>query len=68
MTILKVGPDRYIHIDRMTYTEPGSKGQLIVHFAIGGGIFAAATLRVRLEADEALVLRKWLDADSAPHS
>lgn len=68
MTILKVGPDRYIHIDRMTCTTPGSKGRLTVHFAIGGGLFAHAALVVRLDADEARVLRKWLDAESAPHS
>lgn len=64
MTILKVGTDRYIHIDRITFTEASSKNRLIVHFAIAGGDIGGPACQVRLESDEATILRRWLDASS----
>ena len=68
MNIIKVGVDKYIHLDRVTYIEPARKGRLVVHFDVGGGDVAGPKCQVKLEADEAEVLRRWLDAhcDNAP--
>ena len=62
MTIIKVGPDRYIHLDRVTYIEPDRKQRLIVHFAVGGGDIGGPSCHVRLDGAEAEALRRWLDA------
>ena len=64
MTIIKVGDDKYINIDRMTYVEPGRKGKLVVHFDVGGGDIAGPDCCMKLEQDEADRLRQWLDGQS----
>lgn len=61
MTIIKVGADKYINVDRITYVEPGRKGKLVVHFAVGGGEISGPDCRMKLEQDEAERLRQWLD-------
>ena len=68
MTIIKVGVDKYVNVDRITYVEPARKGRLIVHFAIGGGDVAGPSCQVKLEEDEGNVVRRWLDAhcENAP--
>ncbi len=64
MTIFKVGDDKYINVDRMTYAEPGRKGKLIVRFDVGGGDIAGSACRMTLEQDEARRFRQWLDSRS----
>jgi hypothetical protein len=64
MTIVKVGADRYINVDRMTYAEPGRKGRLVVHFDVGGGDVAGPSCCMTLEEDEAAVFRRWLDGQN----
>ena len=61
MTIVKVGDDKYINIDRTTYVEPGRKGKLVVRFDVGGGGIEESACRLTLEQDEADILRQWLD-------
>ena len=62
MTIIKVSEDKYINLDRMTYVEPARSGKLIVHFDVGGGDMAGPDCCVKLDHDEAVKLRKWLDS------
>lgn len=64
MTIIKVGDDKYINVNRMTYVEPGRKGRLVVHFDVGGGDVAGPDCRMTLEQDEAERFRRWLDSQS----
>lgn len=62
MTIVKVGDCTYINVDRMTYVEPGRKGKIVVHFAVGGGDVARPSCRMTLDQDEATRFKQWLDA------
>ena len=62
MTIIKVGEDKYINVDRMTYVEPARGGKLIVHFDVGGGDIAGPDCRVKLEQDEAEKFKQSLDS------
>lgn len=62
MTIIKVGEDKYINVDRMTYVEPARGGRLIVHFDVGGGDIAGPDCRVKLEQDEAEKFKQSLDS------
>ena len=39
MLIFKISEGKYINVDRMTFVEPCKRGQLLVHFAVGGGDF-----------------------------
>ena len=64
MTIIKVGVDKYINVDRITYVEPARKARLIIHFAIGGGDVAGPSCQVKLDEAEANVVRRWLDDHS----
>ncbi len=64
MTIVKVGPDRYINVDRMTYVEPARKGRLVIHFAVGGGDIAGPACKTELDGQDAHNFRLWLDAQS----
>jgi len=64
MTIIKVGEDKYINVDRMTYVEPARKDRLVVHFDVGGGDIAGPDCRVKLEQDEADRFRQWLDGQN----
>jgi len=61
MTIIKVGDDKYINVDRMTYVEPGRKGRLIVHFGVGGGAGAGPSCCMKLDENEAELFKRWLD-------
>ena len=61
MTIIKVGGDKYINVERMTYVEPARKGRLVVHFDVGGGDVAGPSCRMTLEGDEAEVFKRWLN-------
>jgi hypothetical protein len=61
MNIIKVGDDRYINVDRMTYVEPKRKGGLVVHFEVGGGDIAGLSCRMTLEKNEAELFKQWLD-------
>ena len=61
MTIIKVGTDKYINVDRMTYVEPARKGRLTVHFDVGGGDVAGPTCRMKLEENESELFKRWLD-------
>ena len=62
MTIVKVGTDTYINIDRMTYVKPGRKGRLDVHFDVGGGDIAGPHCLLTLEEQEAEAFKRWLNA------
>jgi hypothetical protein len=64
MTILKLGPDRYINTNRITFTESKSKDRMVVYFATAGGDYSAVVCSVKLDSDESHVLRLWLDAHS----
>ena len=64
MTIIKVGEDKYINVDRMTYVEPARKGRLVVHFDVGGGDIAGPACRMTLEQDEADRFRQWREGQS----
>ncbi len=64
MAIVKVGDDKYINVDRMTYAEPGRKGKLVVRFDVGGGDIAGSACRLTLDQDEAERFRQWLDSRS----
>jgi hypothetical protein len=64
MTIVKVGIERYINVDRMTYVEPGRKGRLTVHFDVGGGDIGGPHCLLALEGDEAEDFKRWLDGQS----
>ncbi len=59
MTIIRVGSDKYINVDRMTYVEPASRGRLVVHFDVGG-----PNCCMTLDENEAVLFRKWLDGRS----
>jgi hypothetical protein len=61
MTIVSVGNDKYINVDRMTYVEPARKGRLVVHFDVGGGDVAGPSCSMTLEQDEAELFKRWLD-------
>jgi len=61
MTIIKVGGDKYINVDRMTYVEPARKGRLVVHFAVGGGDVAGSSCCMKLDVNEAELFKRWLD-------
>ena len=61
MTIVRVGNDKYINVDRMTYVEPARKGRLVVHFDVGGGDVAGPSCLMTLEQDEAELFKRWLD-------
>jgi len=61
MTIIKVGDDKYINVDRMTYVEPARKGRLVVHFDVGGGEVTGPTCSMKLDENEAERFRRWLD-------
>ena len=61
MTIVKVGDDKYINVDRMTYVEPGRKGRLVVHFHVGGGDATGPSCSMKLEGHEAGLFKRWLD-------
>ena len=61
MTIIKVGTDKYINVDRMTYVEPARKARLVVHFDVGGGDVAGPSCRMSLDENEAELFRRWLD-------
>lgn len=62
MTIIKVGNDKYINVDRMTYVEPASRGRLMVHFDVGGGDLGGPSCCMKLDENEAGLFRRWLDA------
>jgi hypothetical protein len=62
MNIIKVGDDRYINVDRMTYVEPKRKGRLVVHFDVGGGDIAGPSCCMTLEEDEAELFKRWFDS------
>ena len=64
MTIIKVGDDKYINVDRMTYVEPRRKGRLVVHFDVGGGDAGGPSCSMRLDEKEAELFRRWLDGRS----
>lgn len=64
MTIIKVGSDKYINVDRMTYVVPKRHGRLVVHFDVGGGDVAGPSCCMTLDEDEAAVFRGWLDDQS----
>ncbi len=64
MTIIKVGADKYINVDRMTYVEPARKGRLVVHFDVGGGDLAGPSCCMRLDENEAALFKRWFDARS----
>ena len=64
MKIIKVGINKYINVDRITYVEPVRKNRLMVHFAIGGGDVGGPSCRIRLEEDEAASLLRWLEGQS----
>jgi len=64
MTIIRVGSDKYINVDRMTYVEPASRGRLVVHFDVGGGDIGGPHCCVTLDENEAVLFRKWLDGQS----
>ena len=61
MTIIKVGGDKYINVERMTYVEPARKGRLVVHFDVGGGDVAGPSCRMKLEEDESEIFKRWLN-------
>jgi hypothetical protein len=61
MTIIKVGTDKYINVDRMTYVEPRRGGRLVVHFDVGGGDVAGPTCCMKLDENEAELFKRWLD-------
>ncbi len=61
MTIIKVGGDKYINVDRMTYVEPARKGRLVVHFGVGGGAGGGPSCRMKLDENEAELFKRWLD-------
>lgn len=65
MTIIKVGTDRYINMDRVTFIEPGRGDKLVVRFAVGGGDFTTTTCVMKLSGSEADTLRRWLDNHQA---
>ncbi|MCK4293885.1 MAG: hypothetical protein KAY65_11860 [Planctomycetes bacterium] len=62
MLIAKIADGKYINVDRMTYVEPQRKGQLTVHFAVGGGDVAGPSCRMKLEQEEAERFIRWLDS------
>ena len=62
MSIIKVGDDKYINVDRMTYVEPKRKGRLVVHFDVGGGDIAGPSCCMTLEDNEAELFKRWLDS------
>lgn len=64
MTIIKVGEGRYINVDRITHVEPGNKGKLTVHFAVGAGDYGGPRCCMKMEGNEAQCFTKWLDAQS----
>lgn len=64
MTIIRVGSDKYINVDRMTYVEPTSRGRLVVHFDVGGGDIAGPSCCMKLDENEAVLFRKWFDVRS----
>jgi len=64
MTIAKAGDCTYINVDRMTYIEPGRKGKLVVHSAVGSSDGVGPSCRMRLEEDEATRFKQWLDTHS----
>ena len=64
MNVVKVGSDRYVNIDRVTYVEPGRKNRLVVHFDVGGGNIEGPSCRMELEGAEADAFRRWLDVRS----
>ena len=66
MTIVKVGDDKYINVDRMTYVEPGRKGKLVVHFSVAGGEQSGSYCCMTLEQHEAETFRQWLDSRIRP--
>jgi len=61
MTIVKVGEEKYVNVDRMTYVEPARKGRLVVHFDVGGGDVGGPSCYMTLEANEAERFKRWLD-------
>ena len=61
MTIVKVAEGKYINIDRMTYVSPYKRGQVIVHFAVGGGDYTEASCNMKLEQPEAEQFIRWLE-------
>ena len=64
MNLVRIGRDRYLNLERMTYVEPARKERLIVHFAVGGGDVGGPSCQLVLEGAEADALRRWLDARS----
>ena len=62
MTIVKIAESKYINVDRMTYVAPYKRGQVIVHFAVGGGDIGGPECRVILEQSEAEQFIRWLES------
>lgn len=61
MSIIEVGNDKYINVDRMTYVETNRKGRLVVHFDVGGGDVAGSSCCMTLEENEAELFKRWID-------
>ena len=61
MTIVKVAQGKYINVDRMTFVEPKRGGQLLVHFAAGGGDLGGPFCQTKLDQGEAEQFVQWLD-------
>jgi hypothetical protein len=68
MTIVRVGDQTYINVDRVTYVQPGRKGKMAVHFDVGGGDIAGPSCCLTLESEEATRFKQWLDTHSEGHS
>ncbi|MEJ2650055.1 MAG: hypothetical protein P8016_16795 [Sedimentisphaerales bacterium] len=62
MLIFKIAEGKYINADRMTFVEPHRRGQLIVHFAVGGGDIGGPECRMKLGPQEAERFIRWLDS------
>jgi len=64
MHLVKLGVDKYINVDRMTYVEARRKGVLVVHFDVGGGDVGGPVCCTKLDGEEAQRFARWLDANS----
>jgi len=64
MTIVKVGEQTYINVDRMTYVQPKRGGKLVVHFAVGGGEISGPECHITLKEPESTRFQQWLDTHS----
>ena len=64
MTIVQVAEGKYINVDRVTYINPKRRGQLVVHFAVGGGDISGPDCEMKLAPEESERFIRWLDSHS----